>query len=329
MIKSSCLSCQKLVQCLPAALQGGGRLQGRCCWGLSSRGWGQKSAAVGAFSSAPIWSPGARCFRNMANVGAHSPGRFLTEQASGWNTCQEPNVQHVFSDPLTLPLPQFPPVCPVLKMTAVLPTSQGVWISNKMMLTETLRKDLLNARRWKSCVDCTSSRYKIESYLKTCTTGSPGSMNWTIIYLNLIQMKSCILHFLISSSRRNVLSLSMWPSDLLYYFIDYTLEIAHGFLLRFVLNQMEDDRGLVCIPSPTYVLWSWLQGEALSVVLMGKAFQGLANSMHHHTGKGKLMIHEGLICCVRWIEWVAIWSLVACVLILGFSLISCVTLVSY
>ena len=121
MIKSSCLSCQKLVQCLPAARQGGGRLQGRCCWGLSSRGWGQKRAAVGAFSSAPIWSPGARCFRNMANVGAHSPGRCLTEQASGWNTHQEPNVQHVFSDPLTLPFPQFPPVCPVLKMTAVLP----------------------------------------------------------------------------------------------------------------------------------------------------------------------------------------------------------------
>lgn len=41
------------------------------------------------------------------------------------------------------------------------------------MLTETLRKDLLNARRWKSRVDCMSSRCKIESYLKICMMGFP------------------------------------------------------------------------------------------------------------------------------------------------------------
>lgn len=35
-------------------------------------------------------------------------------------------------------------------------------------------------------------------------------------YLNLTQMKSCILHLLFSSSRQNVLSLLMWPSIFLH-----------------------------------------------------------------------------------------------------------------
>lgn len=150
-------------------------------------------------------------------------------------------------------------------------------------------------------------------------------MNWTIIYLNLIQMKSCILHFLISSPRRNVLSLLTWPSDLLYSFIDYTLESAW---IPFEVCVKSDGRW----PRTRVHPWSHrgtlilASGGGFVSCPDGKVFQGLADSMGHHTVTGKLTIHGGLICCVHCIEWAAIWSLVACVLILGFSLISCVTL---
>lgn len=77
----------------------------------------------------------------------------------------------------------------------------------------------------------------------------------------------------------------------------------HGFLLRFVLNQMEHDQSHIC----SLILAS---GGGFLSCPDGKSFPGLGKQHDHHTGTGELMIHGGLICCAHWIERVAIlWVL--------------------
>lgn len=88
-------------------------------------------------------------------------------------------------------------------------------------------------------------------------------------------MKSCILHFLISSLRQNVLSLLMWPLDLLYSFVGYTQEIVHGFLLRFVLNQMEYDQRTHVHPQSHICSLILASGGSCLSCPDGKSFPGL------------------------------------------------------
>lgn len=68
------------------------------------------------------------------------------------------------------------PTYPGVKIIAALPTSQSVWVSNKMMLMKTLRKGLPNTRWQRSWFYCSvSSVFKIESCLKTCAVGSQAA----------------------------------------------------------------------------------------------------------------------------------------------------------
>lgn len=63
--------------------------------------------------------------------------------------------------------------CPGVKIIAVLPASQGVWISNKMMITKTLTEGLMKCKM----AEVLSSLLNIKSSLETCAVGSWAA--WT------------------------------------------------------------------------------------------------------------------------------------------------------